>query len=105
MTPALRKALVETGAIIPTTPGEVRLAQSALARYPNQQEVDAAFVKLEQALGDTSPAPFMQLNDCVAPSADGGLSMAARNGEELDPDTLARVEESIAQAARKSSQP
>ena len=105
MTPALRKALVESGALIPTTPAEVELAEAHLTRHVTAQEVDAAFAQLQKALNDTSPDPaFMQLDESVIPPADSGLAMAARNGDKLDAETLAKIEESVARATRKPPQ-
>lgn len=105
MTPALRKALVESGALIPTTPEEVELAEAHLTRDVTRQETEAAFAKLEAALDETTPAPqFMRLDDCVVAAKDSDFAMAARNGTELDAETLARIEESIARATRKPPQ-
>lgn len=105
MTPALRKALVESGAVIPTTPSEVKLAEKHLKRRVKPNEVEAAFARLEKALDNIAPIlEFMQLDKCVMPPAEGGLSMAARNGGELDAETLAKIEESIARATRKPPQ-
>ena len=105
MTPALRKALVESGAVIPTTPSEVKLAEAHLTGNVTRLQVEAAFARLEKALDDIAPAPaFMRLDECVMPPADGGLAMAARNGGELDTETLAKIEESVARATRKPPQ-
>ena len=105
LTPALRKALVELGAIIPTTPEEVELAEAHLTDGTTHEEAEASFKKLEQILDDDSLAPaFMHLDESVASPTDCGLSMAARNGDELDAETLARIEESVARATRKPPQ-
>jgi hypothetical protein len=102
MTPALRKALVESGVVIPTTPTEVDLAEARLTRKVTPKEVEAAFARLEKALDELSPAPaFMRLDECVIPPADRGLAMAARNGSELDAETLAKIEETVVRATRK----
>lgn len=105
MTPALRRALVESGALIPTTPEEVELAEAHLTRDVTRHETETAFAKLEATLDDTSPAsPFMRLDDCVVPATESDFAMAARNGTELDAETLARIEESIARVTRKPPQ-
>ncbi len=105
MTPALRKALVESGALIPTTAEEVELAEAHLTRAVTRQEVDAAFAKLEAALDDDSPvSSFMRLDESVVSPTDGGLAMAARNGTELDAETLAKIEASVARATHKPPQ-
>src|SRR5262245_38167468 len=105
VTPALRKALVESGAIIPTSPEEVTLAENHLTRTVTPQEIAEAFSKLEAALDETSPpSPFMQLDECVVPPTGDGLAMAARNGVELDADTLAIIEDVVAHAKRKPPQ-
>ena|SRR5216684_745708 len=105
MTPALRKALVESGVVIPTTPSEVELAEAHLRRNVTPQEVEAEFARLEKALDDITAAPaFMRLDECVIPPADSGLGMAARNAGGLDAETLAKIEESVARATRKAPQ-
>lgn len=105
MTPALRKALVESGALIPTTAEEVKLAETHLTRNVTPQEVEAAFTKLEAALDDTAPVPlFMHLDECVVPMPESDIAMAARNGAELDAETLAKIEECVARATRKPPQ-
>lgn len=105
MTTALRKALVECGAIIPITPDEVELAQRHLTPTPTPNQVDAAFARLEATLNDGRiTLSFMNLDDCVVPPTNGGLAMAARNGTELDAETLAKIEKSVSDATRKPSQ-
>ena len=105
MTPALRKALVEIGAVIPTTPQEVKLAEAQLGPEPPRSEVDAAFVAVLHALDDTkSSKPFMQLDESVVAAADNELAMAARNGTELDAETLAQIERDVAAVTRKLPQ-
>ncbi len=100
MTPALRKALVESGAIIPTTPEEVELAESHLTRGVTRQEVEAAFAKLEASLDDIKPAPpFMRLDACVMLSTEE-LALAARNGKPLDAETMAKIEDSVSRVMR-----
>ncbi len=51
--------------------------------------------------GITPDPAFVRLDECVIPPADSGLAMAARNGGELDAETLAKIEESVARATRK----
>lgn len=105
LTPTLRKALVELGFILPTTPEEVGLAEAHLTDGTTPEEVEASFQKLEQMLDDESLAPsFMRLDESVVSPTNCGLSMAARNGVELDEETLARIEESVARATRKPPQ-
>ena len=105
LTPALRKALVELGTIIPTTPDEVALAEAHLTDGTTPEEVEASFKKLEQILDDSLAPAFMRLDESVVSPTDCGLSMAARNGDELDAETLARIEESVARATRKTPRP
>jgi hypothetical protein len=105
MTPALRKALVECGAIIPITPEEVFLAEKQLSIDAEASHVDSAFKALEDALDDPSKdLSFMRLDDSVAPQKGGDLAMAARNGDELDEETRAKIEESVRKALRKPRQ-
>lgn len=105
MTPALRKALVELGAVIPTTPQEVKLAEAQLGPEPLRSEVDAAFADILHALDDTqSRKPFMQIDEILIAAADSELAMAARNGTELDAETLAQIERDVAAAIRKPPQ-
>ena len=66
LTVALRKALVEIGALIPTSPEEVRLVENHLTIGTTPEQVELAFKKLEQKLGDPVASPFMRLHESVA---------------------------------------
>ena len=106
MTPALRKALVEIGAVIPTTPQEVKLAEAQLGTEPLRSEVDAAFAAVLHALDDReSSRPFMRLDESDIAASNNELAMAARNGTELDAKTLAQIERDVAAVTRKAPQP
>lgn len=106
MTPALRKALVELGAVIPTTPQEVKLVESQLGPEPTRSEIDAAFESVLHVLEDSnSDKPFIHLDESVVDATDNMLAMAARNGSELDEETLAKIERDVAAAIRKPAQP
>jgi len=99
ISPSLRKVLIEVGALIPTTPQEVEIAEARLNSDLPAEVVSAAFAKLEQMIDDESPStPFMSFREPIIISEECGLAMAARNGAALDPETLQRIEESVAQA-------
>lgn len=94
--PELRKALIECGAIIPTTPEEVLLAERQHKAMISPAEIDAAFKKLELALNDpTDDLSFAKVNDVLVTMQNEDLAMAARNGEELDEETRAKIEKSV----------
>jgi phage-related tail fiber protein len=94
LTPALRKALVELGTIIPTTPEEVELAEAHLADEATPAEVQAAFEKLERQLAaDESETLAIRL---AKP-----FSAAADSGRKLDAETLAKTDVDVATAAKK----
>jgi len=73
----LHKALIECGAVIPTTPEEVLLAERHHKAKTSPEQIEAAFQKLE---------------------------MAPRNGQELDETTRAKIEASVEKVLRKPSQ-
>jgi len=105
MTPALRKALVELGASIPITPQEVELANAQLGSEPSRSEIETAFEAVLHAIDETQPSrPFMRLDEAFVGLADNELAMAARNGGDLDAETLARIERDVADAIRKPPQ-
>lgn len=96
LTPALRTALVELGAIIPTTSEEVELAEANFTDGTTAEEEAAAFQQLQRELnGDAPSHSFMKLNVSFPARKDGTLSVAARNGEEIDVETRARIERSV----------
>jgi len=100
--PALRKALIECGAVIPTTPKEVLLAERQQKTKASPDQVEAAFQKLELALDDpTDDLSFAKINDALLTMQNEDLAMAARNGMELDEETRAKIEESVQRALRK----
>jgi hypothetical protein len=106
MTSSLRRALVESGVVIPTTLEEVKLAESNCAREVSRDELDASFAKLEQALDGNAPEhSFMHLHQCVMPSTEDGLALAARNGKPLDAETLAKIEDDVSGVIRKPRKP
>jgi hypothetical protein len=99
MTPALRKALIESGALIPTTPTEVRLAQRFLTESLTPDQIDAAFSKLDSMLETDSPAPpFIELDEPLPSPGGQGMASAARNGSELSESLLARIDEDVDRA-------
>jgi hypothetical protein len=102
LTPALRKALVELGAVIPTTPEEVVLVETKLTHKVSARETQQAFERLEQSLDDPHESSFMRLHDCVLAPAEDGLAMAARKGIKLDREMLEKIAKSVARARSKS---
>src|SRR5690242_1663194 len=105
LTQTLRKALIESGAIIPVTPEEVELAERHLTGGVTSRDVDAAFIKLEKSLQNLSPVSFMQLEETIAIPIKNDFAMAARNGEELDAETMAKIENTVNQIIGKSKPP
>lgn len=105
LTPVLRKALVEIGALIPTTSEEVQLAEAHLGSEPTRAEVADAFENVQRLLHGKADSPaFMRLDESIVVSADNELAMAARNGTALDAETRAKIEQDVAAATRKPSQ-
>jgi hypothetical protein len=101
----LRKALIECGAVIPTTPEEVLLAERQHKVKAPPVQIEAAFKKLELALDDpTDDLSFAKLNDPLLTMQNEELAMAARNGTELDEETRAKIEASVQKTLRKPSQ-
>jgi len=98
LTAALRKALVEIGALIPTSPEEVELAEKHLTDGTTAEQVEASFRKLEEILDDDLvTSPFMQLHESVALPAEGCVSVAARHGPpNLGRETLAKIVDDVA---------
>lgn len=103
MTPALRKALVEIGAVIPTSIQEVKLAEAQNGPEPERAEVEAAFDAILYALDSTeSNKPFIRLDESFSATSSNNLALAARNGGELDAETLAQIEIDVANALNKN---
>lgn len=103
--PKLRKALIECGAIIPTTEEEVLLAERQHKVKVTPSQIDAAFRKLETALDDpTTEVSFAHPNESLLTRNHEDLSMAARNGDELDEETRAKVEATVERVLRKPPQ-
>jgi hypothetical protein len=101
----LRKALIECGALIPTTPEEVLLAERQLKIRTTREQIKAAFSELERALDDpTAEISFARLDDSVSVVKNQDLAMAARNGMELGDETRAKIEDSVDKALRKPQQ-
>ena len=104
LTPELKRALVEIGAIIPTTTEEVELAEAQYTSEPSSAKVNAAFEKVLFLLAEEAPAEgFIQLPTVTASTTGCELAMAARNGGELDADTLAKIEQDVARATQNPS--
>ena len=103
--PELRKALIECGAVIPTTPEGVLLAEQQHIVKMSPAEIDAAFKKVELALNDPADdLSFAKANDALVTIQNEDLAMAARNGEDLDEETRAKIEESVQRVLRKPRQ-
>lgn len=101
LTPELKQALVEIGAVIPTTAAEVALVENKFTTALPKTEVNAAFDTVLRMLdSDASSEAFIKP---VAMSASGNheLALAARNGVTLDADTLAKIEADVAHAIQK----
>ena len=104
ITPALRNALVELGAVIPTTPEEVQLTELDVAEDTEREELDAAFDRLKRQLaGDLPASAFLNVAQTNTVSEESGLARAARKGGELDAETLAKIEADLAKAKREVS--
>lgn len=93
LTGPLRKALVELGILIPTTPEEVALAERHLTNATTPEQIEASFDRLEATLDDDSCATaFMQLHESILLPTEGCISMAARHGiPNLKAETLAKI--------------
>ena len=101
----LRKALIECGALIPTTPDEVLLAERQLKVRTTPAQIKAAFSELEKALDDpNTEISFVRLDDSISVVKNQDLAMAARNGTELGDETRAKIEDSVDKALRKPQQ-
>jgi hypothetical protein len=101
----LCKALIECGAVIPTTPEEVALAERQHKVKASPAQIEAAFKKLELALDNpTDDLSFAKINDALQTIQNEDLAMAARNGTELDEETRAKIEESVQKTLRKPPQ-
>ena len=101
----LHKALIECGAVIPTTPEEVLLAERHHKAKTSPEQIEAAFQKLEMALEDPADdLSFAKVNDVLITMQNEELAMAARNGQELDETTRAKIEASVEKVLRKPSQ-
>ncbi|WP_395741687.1 hypothetical protein [Prosthecobacter sp.] len=101
--PEIRKALVEIGAVIPTTVSQVSLAERHMDCQVSQSQIDASFAQIEQMLTWQSSAktavPVMRYTTDAASFT--GLALAARNGSEIDEATRSKIEADIADANRK----
>jgi hypothetical protein len=92
----LRKALVESGAVIPTSPEEVVLAEKHFRIKTVPSEIDAAFNKLEEAFNNPDDdLSFIKLSTSFMTLKNEDLAMAARSGTEIDDETRAKIEETI----------
>src|SRR5437867_3667545 len=95
-TSALRKALVEIGALIPVTPEEVKLAEARLTDGTTPEEVEASFKRLEEILDDHVLPQFMQLHESIQLPSEDCVSMVARNSANLKAEALARIAHAVA---------
>lgn len=101
----LRKALIECGALIPTTPEEVEVVEKQLEIRATPAQINAAFSELEKALDDpTSEINFVKLSESISLMKNEELAMAARNGNELAEETRAKIEKSVDNALKKPQQ-
>jgi hypothetical protein len=101
----LRKALIECGALIPTTPEEVEIAEKQLEIRATPAQINAAFSELDKALDDPiTEIKFVKLNRSLSVSRDEDLAMAARHGNDLAEETRAKIEKSIDDALKKPRQ-
>lgn len=101
LTPELKQALVEIGAIIPTTAAEVALVGNKFTAALPNSEVNAAFDAILRMMdADASTDTFIK-PVVMSVVDDYELAMAARNGHALDAETLAKIEADVARATRK----
>jgi|SRR5947209_10687921 len=101
----LRKALIECGALIPTTPAEVEVAEKQLEIRATPAQINAAFSELEKGLDDPiTEIKFVKLSESLSVLRNDDLAMAARNGNELAEETRAKIEKSVDDALKKPQQ-
>ena len=101
----LRKALIECGALIPTTPDEVQVVEKQLELRATPAQINAAFIELEKALDDPiTELRFVKLSESLSVLRNEDLAMAARNGNELAEETRAKIEKSVHDALKKPPQ-
>jgi hypothetical protein len=98
LTPEIRKALVEFGAHIPTTPEEVELAEAHLTLKLSSAQLDEAVARIEKKNSNSATLSFICLTKSTPPT--DGLALAARNGKKFTPETIKKIESSIDLAAR-----
>ena len=97
--------MIECGALIPTTPNEVEVAERQLEIRATPAQINAAFSALEKALDDpTAEINFVKLSESLSIEKNQDLAMAARNGNELADETRVRIEKSIDNALKKPQQ-
>lgn len=105
LAPELRKALVECGAIIPTTSEEVALVEKRAKSKLTAAQIDAAFGKLEEAIDKPDEdLSFVKLNASILEPRTDEMSMAARNGCEIDDETRAKIDETVEKILKKPPQ-
>lgn len=104
LAPELRKALVECGAIIPTTSEDVALVEKNIKSKLTSAQIDAAFGKLEEVLGKPEDLSFVKLNSSILQPQSDEMSMAARNGCEIDEETRAKIDETVERILKKPPQ-
>jgi hypothetical protein len=101
----LRKALIECGALIPTTPNEVEIAEKQLEIRATPAQINASFREIEKALDDpTTEIEFVKLSESLSVLRNEELAMAARNGNDLAEEIRAKIEKSVNNALKKPQQ-
>ena len=97
LSPELRKALVEIGAMIPTTAAEVALAERHLDLQVSESQIDASFSEIQELVKSRSqPKPAVRYKTGAVAAT--GLALAARKGAQIDEATRAKIEADINQA-------
>ena len=93
----LRKALVEIGAIIPTTAAEVALAERHLKCQVSERQLDESYLQIQEILKSQSQQkPAVRYKSGAVAAT--GLALAARKGTQIDEVTRAKIEADINQA-------
>jgi hypothetical protein len=98
ITEPVRKALLELCAIIPTTVEEVEIVERAGYDGATEEQVSAAFKKLYERMmeqGSRGIKAEKFLTFAKSQMASGSLSMAARKGNKLAADVLAKIESDV----------
>ena len=97
ISPDLRKALVEIGAMIPTTAAEVTLAERLLDWQVSESQIGKSFLQIQELLkGSSRPKSVVRYKGGAV--ATTGLALAARKGTQIDETIRAKIEADITQA-------